>query len=167
MTCNIVLRPLLFTAALLALTGTPDPLRAQGTILQGVATVIDGDTLEIRNQRIRLHGIDAPESGQICKDGHGTSYRCGQRAALALSDRIGRATVTCRHRDTDRYGRRVAVCMSGALDLNGWMVANGHALAYRKYSTDYVEQEDLARHRLRGLWAGSFIAPWNWRRGQR
>ena len=52
-------------------------------------------------------------------------------------------------------------------DLGLWMVANGHALAYRRYSTDYAEQEDLARHTRRGLWAGSFVAPWDWRRGQR
>ena len=133
----------------------------------GTTTVIDGDTLDIRNQRIRLHGIDAPESGQTCKNATGDSYRCGQRAALALADRIGRGTVTCRHRDTDRYGRVVAACSLAALDLGLWMVANGHALAYRRYSTDYAEQEDLARHTRRGLWAGSFVAPWDWRRGQR
>ena len=164
MTCTLALRPLLFIAALLVLTGAPDPSRAQGTILQGVASVIDGDTLEIRNQRIRLHGIDAPESGQTCKDGRGTSYRCGQRAALALSDRIERGTVTCRQRDTDRYGRVVAVCSLGALDLNGWLVANGHAMAYRKYSTDYVGAETRARLDRTGLWSGSFTAPWDWRR---
>ena len=152
-------------AALLILTCAA--AAAQGTVLQGVATVIDGDTLEIHGQRIRLHGIDAPESGQSCKDASGIPYLCGQRAALALADRVGRGTVTCRQQDTDRYGRIVAVCHLGALDLGLWMVANGHALSYRRYSTDYVEQEEFARHTRRGFWAGSFIAPWDWRRAKR
>ena len=134
------------------------------TEITGTATVIDGDTLEIHGQRIRLHGIDAPESGQSCKNSDGQAYRCGQQAALALSDRIGRSPVTCVRRDTDRYGRIIAVCHQGALDLNLWMVANGHALAYRRYSTDYVPQEELAKHHKRGMWAGDFEAPWDWRK---
>ena len=165
MTRNRPLPAILFAAALLILTGAA--ALAQGTVLQGVATVIDGDTLEIHGQRIRLHGIDAPESGQSCKDASGIPYRCGQRAALALADRVGRGTVTCRQHDTDRHGRIVAVCRLGALDLGLWMVANGHALSYRRYSTDYVEQEEFARHTRRGFWAGSFIAPWDWRQGAR
>ena len=165
MTRNRPLPAILFAAALLILTGAA--ALAQGTVLQGVATVIDGDTLEIHGQRIRLHGIDAPESGQSCKDASGIPYLCGQRAALALADRVGRGTVTCRQQDTDRYGRIVAVCHLGALDLGLWMVANGHALSYRRYSTDYVEQEEFARHTRRGFWAGSFIAPWDWRQGAR
>ena len=135
--------------------------------IAGPATVIDGDTLEIRGQRIRLFGIDAPESGQSCTDADGKSYRCGQRATQALSDRIGRSPVTCHQHDTDRYRRMVAVCMLGSLDLDAWMVLNGHALAYRKYSTGYVAQETIARHEKRGIWAGDFVAPWDWRRAQR
>jgi len=83
----------------------------------GVASVIDGDTLDIHGQRIRLHGIDAPESGQFCEK-EGKQYRCGQRAALALVDKIGRATVRCEQRDIDRYKRIVAVCSLGNVDLN-------------------------------------------------
>ena len=84
----------------------------------GRASVIDGDTLDVRGTRIRLHGIDAPESGQTCKDAAGKDYRCGQ--AAALSDRIGAAPIACEPRDTDRYGQTVAVCRKGAEDLNGW-----------------------------------------------
>ena len=164
MTRSLILRPILFTATLLALTGAAALAQAQGAMLQGVVSVIDGDTLEIHGQRIRLHGIDSPESGQRCKDERGISYRCGQRAALALADRIGRGTVTCRQRDTDRYGRMVAVCVLGNLDLNSWMVREGHALAYRKYSSDYVGEETQARRDHKGIWSGSFIAPWDWRR---
>ncbi len=105
------------------------PARAD---IAGVASVIDGDTIEIHGQRIRLHGIDAPESGQTCLDAAGRKWRCGQRAALALQDLIGRRTVTCDERDVDRYGRIVGRCLVGELDINEWLVAQGLALAYRQ-----------------------------------
>ena len=100
-----------------------------GADLQGVASVIDGDTIEIHGTRIRLNGIDAPESGQLCQDARGTAWRCGQQAALALSDRIGRQVVSCQQTDTDRYGRVVADCFTGGENLNHWMVREGWALA--------------------------------------
>jgi endonuclease YncB( thermonuclease family) len=89
----------------------------------GIASVIDGDTIEIHGQRARLHGIDAPEGGQACLDVAGRNWRCGQRAALALQDLIGRRTVTCDERDVDRYGRVVGRCLVGDLDINEWLVA--------------------------------------------
>ena len=132
----------------------------------GVASVIDGDTLEIHGKRLRLHGIDAPESGQFCeKDGE--QYRCGQQAALALSDKIGRAIIRCEQRDIDRYKRIVAVCSLGNLDLNAWMVRQGWAIAYRQYSRDYVDDESAAQAEKAGIWAGRFIKPSKWRRGGR
>ena len=100
--------------------------------LCGVATVVDGDTLEIHGTRVRLHGIDAPESAQLCLDADRRSWRCGQRAAMALADRIGRAPVRCRRTDTDRYNRMIAVCFRGEEDLNAWMVTTGRAVAYRR-----------------------------------
>ena len=132
----------------------------------GVASVIDGDTIDIHGQRIRLHGIDAPESGQFCeKDGN--RYRCGQKSALALSDKIGRAIVRCEQYDIDRYKRMIAVCRLGKIDLNAWMVRQGWAIDYRRYSLDYIDDEKAARARKAGIWAGPFVEPSKWRRGKR
>ena len=134
--------------------------------LSGVPSVIDGDTLDLHGQRIRLHGIDAPESRQLCRKS-GQSVRCGQNAALALDALIRHRPVKCEQKDKDRYGRVVAVCRLGSTDLNGWMVQQGHALAYRSYSEDYVRQEAEAQQLKRGVWAGAFDYPWDWRRGKR
>ena len=133
----------------------------------GRASVTDGDTVVIRGTRIRLHGIDAPESAQLCQDAAGKSYRCGQVAALALADRIGEANISCEPRDTDRYGRTVAVCRKGEEDLNAWMVSQGYATAYQRFSRDYVGVETTARALKRGLWAGTFDPPSDWRRAKR
>jgi endonuclease YncB( thermonuclease family) len=138
---------------------------AAADTIRGRASVIDGDTIEIAGKRIRFHGIDAQESSQTCQDRQGIAYRCGQRAALALADKIGSAPVSCETQDTDRYGRIVAVCSQRGIDLNAWMVEQGHALAYRQYSTDYVPQEAAARAAKRGLWSGSFTPPSAYRRG--
>jgi endonuclease YncB( thermonuclease family) len=143
------------------------PSSAAPVIIAGRASVIDGDTLEIRGERIRLFGIDAPESGQTCLDAKGRSYRCGQKAALVLDARIGEGVVTCERKDSDRYGRVVALCRVYGEDLGAWMVGLGWALAYRAYSTRYVAAEELARSRGLGIWAGRFVPPSEWRREHR
>jgi len=140
---------------------------AFATELMGQATVIDGDTLEIHGQRIRLHGVDAPESRQTCERADGTEYRCGQLAALALADWIGRAVASCRQTDTDRYRRAIAICAVRGEDMGRWLVRAGHALAFRRYSLDYVADEEHAQAAKRGLWQGRFVAPWDWRKGER
>ncbi|WP_348638821.1 thermonuclease family protein [Minwuia sp. IMCC4030] len=132
----------------------------------GRVSVTDGDTVVIRGERIRLHGIDAPESAQTCEAG-GKVWRCGQQASLALADKIGRLPVRCETFQRDRYERAIAICRQGQTDLNRWMVRNGWALAYRQYSTDYVAAEDEAKHAGSGVWRGRFIPPWDWRRGDR
>lgn len=134
--------------------------------LAGRASVIDGDTIEIHGQRIRLHGIDAPESGQLCQQ-NGRNYRCGQRAALALSDLISNQVVRCEEKDIDRYRRIVAECYAGDTNLNAWLVENGWALAYREYTSVYVSYEDSARSNSVGMWQGEFQAPWDYRRANR
>ena len=132
-------------------------------LIQGTASVIDGDTIEIRGQRIRLDAIDAPESSQLCLDAASKRYRCGQKSAFALANFIGRSVVSCDPKGRDRYKRVIAVCYKGETNLNAWMVSLGWAVAYRKYGIDYIAQEDEARIATRGIWAGSFDMPWDWR----
>lgn len=144
-------------------------LAADSSEIIGVPRVVDGDTLLVSNKRIRLHGIDAPEARQICFVG-GDSWACGSAASKALKALIGRNMVRCTPRDFDRYGRIIGVCFVGAAgrqDISAQMVRDGWALAYRRYSPDYVDQEQLARINKRGLWRGEFTYPWDWRRGQR
>lgn len=113
---------------------------------------------------VRLFGIDAPETHQTCFAGEGHEYFCGRVAASALAEKIAGRPVTCRPRTTDRYGRTVAVCFDAdGEDLDAWLVRSGLAIAYRKYSTVYVEDEDSARNARRGLWAGEFVEPAAWR----
>ena len=134
--------------------------------LTGQASVIDGDTIEIHGQRIRLFGIDAVESRQRCSRG-GKQWNCGKDSAFALADRIGRSAIDCRGVERDRYDRLVAVCFKGSEDLNRWMVEQGWAVAYRRYSMDYVKAEEAAKAAGRGLWSGSFEMPWDWRKTAR
>ena len=157
------MRHLARVVLLLALTAGP----ATAAPIIGRATAIDGDTLDIRGQRIRLHGVDAPESAQTCQNDRSQPYRCGKQAAFALADKIGARPVSCTPKDRDRYGRVVAVCRLGRIDLNGWLVEQGHALAYRKYGTAYSRREARARRAKRGLWAGTFQPPWEWRAQRR
>lgn len=138
----------------------------QGEIL-GVARVIDGDTIDIQGQRIRLHGIDAPESSQECLSSMRVAWRCGQHASQMLAEHIGATPIGCRLLDRDRHGRFIAICRKGAEDLSRWMVFNGWAVAFRRFSLDYAADEERARSTKKGLWEGSFEMPWDWRAQRR
>lgn len=127
-------------------------------VLTGRANVLDGDTIEVQGRRIRLHGIDAPENDQICERS-GRPWRCGQEATAALRSHLGGRSVTCHEVDVDRFGRSVARCLVNGQDVNAWLVRNGWALAYRRYSDAYVADEAQARAARRGIWSGQFQAP--------
>lgn len=155
-------RAFLFTAL------PPDP-----PPIVGRASVIDGDTIEIHGQRIRLWGIDAPESRQTCTRA-GQAYRCGQEAATALSDLVSQNTVACVPRGRpDRYRRIVAICtittwpvrdVRLTTDLAESQVVSGRALDYPRYSSGaYARAERAAQSGRRGMWAGEFQPPWEWR----
>lgn len=126
---------------------------------EGTPRVGDGDSLTIGGERIRLVGIDAPELRQSCLR-EGTEYACGERAREALVDLVAGRTVVCEARERDRYGRLLATCRAGDTNLNRAMVEAGWAVAYG----DYGREEALAKEAGRGLWAGSFDPPSQWRR---
>lgn len=141
-------------------------IEAKARTISGSAHVLDGDTLEVRGVRVRLYGIDAPESRQSCRAG-GSLWPCGSEAKRALAGRIGTRRVVCEERDNDSYGRVVAVCSVSGRELNRWMVAEGWAWANRRYSLAYAAEEAQARQASRGVWRGEVMAPWKWRRGER
>ena len=134
--------------------------------ITGSAYVIDGDTIDISDVRIRLNGIDTPEIEQTCRT-NGLIWHCGVEATKVMRHLTKGKTVTCIGNTKDQYGRLIANCFIGNLNLNATMVEAGMALAYRYYSLEYVEQEDFARETKQGLWSGEFIAPWDWRKGER
>lgn len=143
------------------------PVASATSAISGTARVIDGDTIEIAGTHIRLFGIDAPESSQMCRRTNGTAWRCGQASANELSALIGRSSISCVSKGADRYGRTLGVCSNGGVDLNAQMVSLGFAIAYRHYSEDYVREEEGAKSSRRGMWSGEFVEPWNWRKGVR
>jgi endonuclease YncB( thermonuclease family) len=132
--------------------------------LVGQASVVDGDTLEIQGTRVRIFGIDAPESDQLCRNDESERYRCGQKSSNALFDFIDRRLVDCVEVDRDRYGRAVSVCTVGGTDIADWLVRNGLALDWPQYSKGgYAGAQANAKREQRGIWAGSFKEPWNYR----
>lgn len=136
--------------------------------IAGKPRIVDGNTIEIAGQRIRLYGVDAPDERQTC-NADGREWRCGQEAGFALARIIETHWTYCYERDRD-LRVVVAVChLSGpnGPDLSAAMVREGWALADRQYATDYVAAEDEARKARAGLWRGEFAAPWDWRQRNR
>jgi endonuclease YncB( thermonuclease family) len=132
----------------------------------GPARVIDGDTVDIAGERIRLHSIDAPEKDQTCTI-DGVQWECGIASWGYLVQLLAGQAVTCDPKDIDQYGRTVAVCFVNGVDINAKLVSEGWALAYREYSQDYVPREAAAEIAGLGMWQGDFVPPWEWRQGAR
>lgn len=132
--------------------------------LIGQASVIDGDTIEIHGNRIRLWGIDAPESAQLCRDDDSELYHCGAKAANDLDTFINRRTVNCLPINLDRYGRTVATCNVSGADLGAWLVHSGLALDWPQYSKGkYGAYQRAAETAGSGIWKGSYVEPWLFR----
>ena len=161
-----VIDALIFLAVLIIVLAV---MKQSGMIDLGTGSVhvVDGDSLRKGDTDIRLYGIDAPEYRQSCRDKHGAEYSCGKQAASFLRDFVQGREVSCSSIDTDRYGRAVAVCKIGDLDINGEMVRQGWAVAYARHSLSYVRLEAEARGAKRGIWAGTFEKPEDYRARQR
>tara|TARA_Y100001970_G_scaffold37708_1_gene46605 strand:+ start:7533 stop:8015 length:483 start_codon:yes stop_codon:yes gene_type:complete len=129
----------------------------------GKAKVIDGDTLHIDNNKIRLHAIDAPEKNQTCLV-NSKKWFCGKQSTEELKNIINNQIVECLVNDIDRYNRYIAICSSNKINLNQWMVKNGWAIAYRYYSNDYIIEEKYAEDNKLGIWKSEFIEPYAYRR---
>ena len=148
------------------------PIPAALADITGKPRVVDGDTIIIRKTRIRLHGIDAPEYKQECSV-DGRLWSCGMAAKTVLMQAIGHKRVNCvskpmdGDKPTDRRQLVLAVCRAGSLNLNEWMVKKGWAVAFRRHTTDYVDAEQTARRKRRGVWIGTFTPPSEWRRQRR
>jgi endonuclease YncB( thermonuclease family) len=138
-------------------------LPAQTQVLTGFASVVDADTIAIGGERIRLQGIDAPEIDQACLDGTGAVWWSGRAAREELIRHIGSDRISCITMGKDIYARWLATCSTAAGDIGEWLVREGLALAFVKYSHVYAADEAAAHGAHKGLWAGAFIAPWDWR----
>src|SRR5688572_9866740 len=131
--------------------------------IAGDVRVVDGDSLYVGDTEVRLFGVDAFEGRQVCSR-DGASWGCGEAAENELRTLTTGRAITCSKRDIDSYRRTVAVCTNGTVDLSAELARAGLALAYREFSSDYIDEEDEARTSRRGAWAGEFTAPWNARR---
>ncbi len=140
--------------------------------ISGFAKVVDGDTIKINSKKIRLYGIDAPEKKQKCKKTYLTisfmsftkDYMCGKVSTQKLIKKINKQKLNCNILDVDRYKRLIGECFKRNINLNSWMVSNGYAVAYRKYSKKYVSDEINAKNNKLGIWQGKFEMPWDYRR---
>ena len=125
--------------------------------------VIDGDTIKIGNEKIRFGGIDAPELKQICFKNE-EKISCGILAKNVLKKKIGKETPKCISEGKDVYKRTIAECFINGESLSKFLVGNGYAFAYRKYSRKFIKDERFAKKNKLGLWSMNFIFPWEFRK---
>lgn len=142
------------------------PSTAHAQIITGPAEAVDGDSLNLSDTRVRLLGIDAPEGRQTCKRG-GATWNCGEEAAALLRSLVRGRAVTCEGRDTDPYGRLVAVCKAGGIELAGAMIEAGMAVALPQFSDAYLEGEARVRRHRVGIWGSEFEMPAAYRAAHR
>lgn len=155
------------TALLLVAMSAAAPAAPADTV-SGPATVIDGDTIIINRIHVRIFGIDAPETEQTCTDDQDRRYNCGLLAADVMTEETAGAVVSCYRVATDQYGRMIGVCASRGRDLADVMVRRGYALDYPYFSGGKYRGAELeARTERRGLWAGTFQNPRDWRQERR
>jgi endonuclease YncB( thermonuclease family) len=136
---------------------------ARAEDLIGIPRIIDGDTVAINGVKVRLQGIDAPETEQFCLDDKGQPAECGKGVRDRLKEKSAGRPWTCKVQGRDIYSRSLARCYVGGEDIQKWLVRSGFALSYKHYSHDYDADEEAAREAHAGLWSGAFIAPWDWR----
>ena len=167
---------LLFTICLIFFFLTyQDVKSSEITSVTGYAKVTDGDTIKIDTFKIRLDGIDAPEKKQKCKRPYFTifmftfyeDYSCGQKSTEALIKKINNQKITCKISDIDYFKRLIGECYKRKTNLNAWLVSNGHAVAFRKYSKKYVPEEIFAKQEKKGMWQGKFEMPWDYRKSNK
>jgi len=130
---------------------------------EGQARIIDGDSLHIGGWEVRLLGVDAPEAKQTCQDDAGAEWSCGKDAARYLRDLTANRSVTCTGSGKDKYGRLLARCQAGDLDLAAEMARRGFAVSGARQDFTYYAEERAARDAKRGLWRGTFEFPHEWR----
>ena len=136
---------------------------AAGVEIRGIAQIIDGDSIKIGRDEIRLFGVDAPEWKQDCVR-NGKLWKAGRDAASWLKRQIEGKEISCAPHDKDRYGRWIATCINGAGDdIGRALVSNGWAYAYDRYSTRYIDDEKTAWENGTGVWTGECELPWEWR----
>ena len=146
-----------------------------GGEITGLAKIIDGDTIHVNSLKIRLEGIDAPEIRQTCRKPYikissiigftiSKDYSCGLISKKKLSDKINNHEIKCQTLSKDKYKRFLATCFKKKLNLNKWMVRNGYAVAYKRYSKQYLEDETYAKKNKKGIWQGKFVRPEKWRK---
>ena len=128
----------------------------------GIPKIIDGDTIHIADNKIRLHAIDAPEKKQTCILNN-KEWLCGKQSTVELKKLISNKNVKCEINDIDIYNRFIAVCFINTIDINQWMVKNGWAIAYRYYSNDYINEERFAIKNKLGIWSSQFLEPYKYR----
>ena len=129
----------------------------------GKPKIIDGDTVHINKNKIRLHAIDAPETKQTCLTDL-KKWRCGKQSTIELKKMISNRIIRCEVNDIDIYNRYVAICYINTIDINQWMVKNGWAIAYKYYSIDYINEEKFARENKLGIWNSEFLEPYLYRK---